>query len=68
MPTLTKRHFEQIAQALGEFDASDGMIEHFCQLCRAANPQFSRERFVAAIAQYKVKISCVDSTPPDPSS
>ena len=46
---MTKRHFTELAQILGETNASKETVDRIVTLCADANPRFSPSRFRDAV-------------------
>lgn len=45
---MTRKHFIALARALRESEASDLTINMVAHACKQDNPNFDRERFIAA--------------------
>lgn len=53
--SLSKKHFQRLAQILGETNANDEIIEEIMQWCKEMNPRFTPVKFLLALKKARKK-------------
>tara|TARA_R110000824_G_scaffold226017_2_gene413691 strand:- start:518 stop:694 length:177 start_codon:yes stop_codon:yes gene_type:complete len=53
MSDFQRRHYEAIATSLGLYNADDKLVNGICKLFEKDNPNFSRERFISRVEEWK---------------